>query len=580
MSRPAIVTELEPLFNPRSIAVIGATNDWNKWGFSTFNSTLNSFEGKVYPVNNRVTDILGHPAFKRVTDIPEPVDLAVFVVPATEVPSVMEDCVAKGVKSGVIISAGFAETGEEGRKLQDEVVRIARKGGIRFVGPNCMGFWSASSNLRAFMIPLAMQEGPLAFVTQGGNVGVAVTMSAHSRGVGFYRYVSCGCTADIPIEDYIEYFAEDPQVRVILTYIEGLEDGKRFTEKVRQVTRKKPVIALKPGRTEAAAKAIASHSGELAGLSEIYDKAFAKAGVVRVETPEELLDVAIGFLTQPLPRGRNVAIITPGGSYGVLCADACASDGLNVVRLPEDTIAALDKIFPPRWSRGNPVDPAGDRNFIAYLTAPGKLLKLDEIDSLIFMGFANFGNFDPLSWAPPPEVLQRLPRLPDPFAKLIEHASQISPVFRSGDESLIYQIVQPIASMFGTVIGIRDREQTDEFASLVSSAIASGKIDTSFLDNPAQLATSYGLSSEVDSSLIRSRMQMFNRGISAIVRALSLQWSERYGKPILHTTFTEDLPRMEDSFYPYPSGSRAARVLAKLVEYKEYLEREGLYRRE
>jgi len=579
MGRPSIVTELEPLFNPRSIAVIGATNDWNKWGFSTFTSTLSSFGGKVYPVNRRQDNVFGHPAFKSVTDIPEPVDLAVFVVPATEVPSVMEDCVEKGVKSGVIISAGFAETGEEGRKLQDEVVRIARKGGIRFVGPNCMGFWSSSSNLRSFMIPLAIREGPLAFVTQGGNVGVAVTMSAYTRGVGFQQYVSCGCTADIPIEDYIEYFAEDPQVKVILTYIEGLEDGRRFIEKVGPVTRRKPVIALKPGRTEAAAKAIASHSGELAGLSEIYDKAFAKAGVVRVETPEELLDVAIGFLTQPLPKGRNVAIITPGGSYGVLCADACASDGLNVVKLPEDTIAALDKIFPPRWSRGNPVDPAGDKNLIAYLTAPEKLLKLAEVDSLIFMGFAN-RNLDQASMAPPPEVLQKLPSMPDPFSKLIKRAPQISQVFKSGDESRIYEVVQPISSMLGTVFGVKDQEQTDEFAALVSSAIASGIIDTSFLDNPSQLPTIYGSSSEMDSSAISSRMQMFSKGIDAIVRALTLQWIERHGKPLIHTTFTEDLPRMNDSFYPYPSGLRAARVLAKLVEYKEYLEREGIYRHE
>jgi succinyl-CoA synthetase alpha subunit len=490
----------------------------------------------------------------------------------------MEECVAKGVKAGVVISAGFAETGEEGRKLQDEVVRIATKGGIRFVGPNCMGFWSASSNLRAFMIPLPIREGPLAFVTQGGNVGVAATISAYSRGVGFYRYVSCGCTADIPIEDYIEYFAEDPQVEVILTYIEGLSDGRRFTEKVRQVTRKKPVIALKPGRTEAAAKAIASHSGALSGLSEIYDRAFAKAGVLRVETPEELLDVAIGFLTQPLPRGRNVAIITPGGSYGVLCADACASDGLDVVRLPDHTIAALDKIFPPRWSRGNPVDPAGDRNIIAYFTAPDKLLNLEEVDSLIFMGVANFGNFDPLSSAPPPEALRRRPQLPDPFFKLIEHAPQISTVFNSGDKSQIYQVVQPMVSAFGTAFGIRDQEQIDEFATLVSAAIASGKIDTSFLDNPDQLATRYGLSSEVDSSTMSSRMKMFARGANAIVRALTQQWIETYGKPILQTTFTEDVTRMRDGIYPYPSGSSAARVLAKLAEYKEYLDSQGISR--
>jgi len=167
-----IVKEFDPLFNPRSIAVIGATNNFNKWGYSTFLSTITSgFKGKVYPVNWKEEKVLGYPAFKKVIDILDPVDLAVFVIPAQNIPSAMEDCVEKGVKSAVIISAGFAETGGEGKKLQDDVLRIAKKGKIRFVGPNCMGFWSATSNLRAFMFPLQIRTGPIAFVTQGGNVG-------------------------------------------------------------------------------------------------------------------------------------------------------------------------------------------------------------------------------------------------------------------------------------------------------------------------------------------------------------------------------------------------------------------------
>ena len=199
MSRSDITHELEPLFNPRSVAVIGATENWNKWGFSTFSSVLERFGGNVYPVNSRAESILGRKSFRRVTDIPEPVDLAVFVIPAAAIPSVMEDCAASGVKTGVIITAGFAETGEHGQKLQDEVVGAARKSGLRFVGPNCMGLWSASSNLMASMFPMMVEDGPLAFVSQGGNIGGAVVMSAYQRGVGFHRYVSCGCTADIQI---------------------------------------------------------------------------------------------------------------------------------------------------------------------------------------------------------------------------------------------------------------------------------------------------------------------------------------------------------------------------------------------
>ncbi|MBM3173623.1 MAG: hypothetical protein FJZ85_07960 [Chloroflexi bacterium] len=301
----SITAELEPLFNPRSVAVVGATNNRNKWGFSTFSSALDGFAGPVYPVNNKEPEVLGHKAYTRVTEIPHPVDMVIFVIPAPFVASVMEDCVAKGVKAAVIISAGFAETGPEGKKLQDEVLRIAQKGNIRFVGPNCMGMWSASSELRAFMFPMLVMDGSLALVSQGGNVGGAIVMTGYEVGLGFHRYVSCGCAADIQIEDYIEHFGEDPKVKVILAYIEGLSHGERFLEKVRKVTPNKPVIVLKPGKTTAAAKAISSHSGALAGSNEAYDAAFKSIGVVRADTVDEMLDIAIGFLTQPLPRGRT-----------------------------------------------------------------------------------------------------------------------------------------------------------------------------------------------------------------------------------------------------------------------------------
>ncbi|RPJ61075.1 MAG: hypothetical protein EHM12_05630, partial [Dehalococcoidia bacterium] len=388
-----IVKDLDPLFNPKSVAHIGATNNRNKWGFSTITSLIHTYKGPIYPVNSHEVDIQGLKVFKKVTDIPGPVDMAVFTIPAERVANAMEDCVQKGVKAAVIISAGFAETGPEGQKLQDEVLAIARGGNVRFIGPNCMGYWSASSSVGAFMLPLLVRNGPLAFVSQGGNVGAAVVVAGYERGVGFRHYVSCGCAADIQIEDYIEYFGKDPNVKVILTYIEGINDGQKFIDVVSKVTPNKPVIMLKPGKFEAAAAAIKSHSGALAGSYEVYDAVCKKLGILRVDNPEEMLDVALGLLLQPLPKGPNVAIITPGGSYGVLCTDACEQEKLNVVKLPDKTIAELDKIFPPRWSRGNPVDPAGDRNFIAYLTAPERLLALDTVDALIFMGFGGFSLF-------------------------------------------------------------------------------------------------------------------------------------------------------------------------------------------
>ena len=567
----SIVESLEPLFNPKSVAVVGATNNWNKWGFSTFNSALNGFSGPVYPVNNKESEILGHKAFARVADIPGPVDLVVFVIPAPIVASVMEECVAKGVKAGVIISAGFAEVGEEGKKLQDEVLRIARKGGIRFIGPNCMGFWSASSDLRAFMFPLPVEDGPLAFVSQGGNVGGAVVLSGHMRGIGFHRYVSCGCAADIQIEDYIEHFGEDPKVKVILAYIEGLVDGGRFLEKVKKVTSKKPVIVLKPGKTDAAARAITSHSGALAGSDEAYDAAFKSIGITRVESPEELLDVAIGFITQPLPKGRNVAILTPGGSYGVICADACAAEGLNVVQLPDKVITALDKVFPPRWSRGNPVDPAGDRNFVTFLTAPGKLLKVSEVDSLIFMGFSGFSIFASLfvstdSGESAPWVSSR-----EAFHQV---ASAFTKVLSSRDAVEIGKFIQPVVSGLATRMGVYQEEEIGDLTEIIASAIASGRLNVPFLVSAFLPPGSQALA-----EMRVEKPPAVNEAVAHFLVAMAEQWVASYKKPVLTTTFFGgDQPRLQGSLDAYTSGRHAARVLIKMVEYREYLEAVGAYK--
>lgn len=568
----SIVEELDPLFNPRAVAVVGATNNFNKWGFFTFSSALDGFQGPVYPVNNRETEVLGRRAYARVTDIPDVVDLVAIVVPASSVPSVMEDCVAKGVKAAVIISAGFAETGAEGKKLQDEVLRIARKGGIRFVGPNCMGYWSATSNLRAFMFPLPVKDGPLAFVSQGGNVGGAVVISGYHKGVGFHRYVSCGCAADIQIEDYIEYFGEDPAVKVILAYIEGLADGKRFLDKVSKVTPRKPVIVLKPGKTDAAAKAIVSHSGALAGTDDIYEAAFKSIGVLRVDSPEELLDVAIGLLTQPLPRGRNVAILTPGGSYGVLCADACAAEGLNVVKLPQKIIAELDKVFPPRWSRGNPVDPAGDRNFITYLTAPMKLLRVDEVDALIFMGFGGFSIFASLFASFNRDrdgaFNVRVPMQQAPQELL----SRMRRALESKDVEQIKGALRPVISALAMLTGTYNEQEVQDFCHLVASAVATGRIDALLLLNAFRPAEA-----TVASEGASSERLVPEEAIARFFRAIAEQWVADYRKPVLTTTFfPEDQPRLHGSHYVYRSGTHAAKVLAKLVEYKEFLEKIGV----
>lgn len=566
-----ITRELAPLFDPRSVAVIGASNNWSKWGFSTFTSVLNGFKGKAYPVNKSEEIVVGRRAYKTILDVPddEPVDLAIFVVPAPAIPRVMEDCVKKGVKAGVIISAGFAETGKEGRKLQDEVLRIAQRGNLRFIGPNCMGYYSASSDLRAFMFPIPILSGPIGFVTQGGNVGGAVVGAATNRNIGFHRYISCGCTADIQIEEYIECFGDDPEIKVILAYIEGLNDGERFVEKVSKVTKKKPVIALKPGRTTAAAEAILSHSGAIAGSSDIWDSAFKKAGVIRAESPDELLDIAVGFLTQPLPGGKNVAIMTPGGSYGVLCADACASLGLHVVKLSDETITAFDKIFPPRWSHGNPVDPAGDRNFTAYLKAPEMLLNLDEVDSLIFMGFDGFSSFPSLVSSMNHKFSKMFKKMLTPLIGIEKMEKKDSSSDGVSQTSRINKFIHSLLFIFFSVFGTSKKEEVEDFAHKLTSLVTSDFVDPSILYGFSQLINVADLN-DIDDQMVERLLDSFQ----PLLEALIIKWMHEYKKPIITTNFTEEPTSLKGGiFYSFSSGKKAALVLSKLVDYSEYLKR-------
>ncbi|MBW1643084.1 MAG: CoA-binding protein [Deltaproteobacteria bacterium] len=568
MIKPDIVMELEPLFRPQSVAVIGATNNRAKWGYSTFFSLQNNYPGKLYPVNRQDNTILGCQAFPKVTDIPGPVDLVVVVVPPENVAKVMEDCVAKGVKAGVIISAGFAEIGEKGKAMQDEVIKIAKQGDIRLVGPNCMGMWSAAGNLPAFMFPMRIMPGPLALISQGGNIGGALVADAVARGIGFQQYVSCGCTADIQIEDYVEYLGYDDSVKVIMLYIEGLGESNRFVEKVKAVTAKKPVIAMKPGRTEAAIRAISSHSGTLSGSNLVYDSVFRKTGVIRTYTTTEMLDVAIGFLTQPLPKGKNVIITTPGGSYGVMCAEACALQGLNVIDLPEDAMETFNSMFPERWSHGNPVDPAGDRDFAQYLKAPEVLLDCPEVDAIIFMGF---GSFSGLSSVFASGIDSNRAKQ---FEKLIKDfegfARNAISVIDSGDLPGIRELIKSGLSYGYGLMASSTTSDLEGFFDMLAEALTSDKMmKSNFIRNLRNFFESMAQGSFNDAV-----GQQIIELIEPIIGALIDHWIQKYNKPVITTTFTETLSRIsEEGHFPYPNAKRASNVLAKLVEYSEYLER-------
>jgi acyl-CoA synthetase (NDP forming) len=314
---------------------------------------------KVYPVNPNAAEVLGAKAYDNVLDIKSSIELAVIVVSAKRVPKVIQECVQKGVKAAVIVSGGFAETGEAGSKLEAEVVQIARQGGMHFIGPNTMGHADTSSQLSTLAWTFETPPGPVALISQSGNYGHRIIHRGMISGIGFSKFVCTGNEADLHLEDYLEYLAKDEDTRIITAYIEGLREGRRFFQLVKEITASKPVIVIKGGSTKGSAKAAKSHTGTLAGSDEIYIAVFRQAGVIRVDDDDELCDVVTAMLYQPLPQDKGIGILTIGGGLGVMAAEACEKEGLEIAPLAPATIEKLNAYLPPRWSHANPVDMAG-----------------------------------------------------------------------------------------------------------------------------------------------------------------------------------------------------------------------------
>lgn len=380
----------ESLFDPRSVAVIGASNTFGKWGFNIFNRVLASADGrKAYPVNAEASEVVGARAYRRVTDIPDSVELAVITVPPPYVLDAVRDCVSKGVKVIEVITAGFGEVGDQGKAIEREAAAIARNGGARLVGPNSMGHLSTHANFYTTPWITGLPAGGIGLISQSGNFGINIVRRGAEMGLGFSKFVSSGNEADLTFEEYLEYFAADPQTKVIAAYIEGLRQGRRFLSIARQATRRKPLIILKAGRTGAGGRAARSHTAALAGEDRIYDAAFKQTGVIRVNEVDEILDTVGALVRQPLPRGRRVGILTGGGGPGVIATDACVRAGLEIASLTPSTISKLDNILPPRWPRGNPVDMVGETN----LTYPCLLTLIEDenVDAVfsLAVGFAD-----------------------------------------------------------------------------------------------------------------------------------------------------------------------------------------------
>ncbi|MBC7318411.1 acetate--CoA ligase family protein [Candidatus Bipolaricaulota bacterium] len=370
---------LDGLLFPRSVAVVGASATPGKVGHALFANVVN-FPGPVYAVNPKHTEIMGKPCVPTVSDLPEPVDLAVIVIPAEGVVEVLRECGEKGIKNAVVISAGFKECGVEGAKREQELVRVAEEYGLNVVGPNVLGIISTRVGLNATFAPRGALPGHIAFVSQSGAFCTSVLDWAWKERLGFSHFVSLGNKAVLNECDFLLAFAEDPETRVIVAYLEGIQDGPRFMEIAREVTREKPIVVLKAGRAEAGARAVSSHTGTMAGADHAYDAAFRQCGVIRARTVEELFDFAYILSRQPLPKGRRIGIVTNAGGAGVMAADAAEWEGLTVAQLSPKTVRELAEKVPKEAAIHNPVDVVGHATLEQYQAAVDLVLADPNVD--------------------------------------------------------------------------------------------------------------------------------------------------------------------------------------------------------
>lgn len=368
MSRtPLLSSQMRELFEPASVAVIGASAESNKVGNIILGNIIESgFQGSLYPINPRYEKVLGLKCFPRVTDVPGPVEMAVVVVPAKFVLQVMEECGQKGVKAAVVISAGFKEVGLEGAKLERQLGEIAQRYGMRVLGPNCLGLVNTHHHMNATFAQEGPREGNIAISSQSGAICVVILDWAANINIGFSKFISVGNKLDVDEGHLLEYLREDPQTTVIGMYIEGTDRGREFLRQAELTTRVKPVIALKAGRTSSGAKAASSHTGAMSGSDKVYDAAMRQAGVVRVKNIEEMFDLLQAFSTMPLPEGEGVAIVTNAGGLGVMAADACSDNGLTLASFEAATIEKLKQGLPPAASLYNPIDVVGDADAVRY----------------------------------------------------------------------------------------------------------------------------------------------------------------------------------------------------------------------
>lgn len=378
---------LGSLFYPDSIAFIGASGELGKWGHRLLINTISGgYKGEIYPVNPKGGTIAEKKVYKSLAEISGPVDLAVVTIAAAFVPDLIPQLKAKGVKNMLLISSGFSETGVEGKKLEMNLVKKAEEAGILIVGPNTMGICNPHINLYCMGATFTSEPGSTAIVSQSGNMGVQLLSFAERQGIQVRAFCGSGNEAMTTVEDYLDAFEVDTLTGTVVLYIESVKNGRRFFESARRVSKKKPIVILKGGRTTAGNRAAASHTGSMSSDLRIFNAVCKQTGIVRVEQPMDMLDLAAAFSSLPLPKGNRAAIMTLGGGWGVISADLCSEYGLDVPELSPVLRKNLDKLLPPYWSRTNPVDLVGERDMSLAFTVIEELLKWDGCDAIINLG--------------------------------------------------------------------------------------------------------------------------------------------------------------------------------------------------
>jgi len=378
---------LDAFFTPKSVAVIGASTNPEKLGYAVLDNLVNggflNKKRKVYPINPKADSILDLPAYPSVMDVPGPIDLAVIVIPYQYVPEVLQTCGEKKIPAVIVISAGFREAGMEGLERENELIELATQYNIRLIGPNCLGVIDTVTPLNASFSVGLPPGGPMDFMSQSGALGTAILDWAQAGRLGLNKFVSLGNKADVCETDLLRTWAEDPNSKVILAYIEGLPDGQEFIEVARQVSKHKPIIVLKSGTTQAGSRAVSSHTGSLAGSEQAYTAAFRQAGVLRATSLQELFDNALAFGYLPPLNGDRIAIVTNAGGPGILATDALERAGLELARFEPECIHQLEKFLPDAASAANPVDVLGDARADRYRFALEQVTKDPNVDGVL-----------------------------------------------------------------------------------------------------------------------------------------------------------------------------------------------------